>query len=154
MQKDYPKGHKRISNCACDACRLGLEETEKNIAEMLRTKGWYTQYVQDDSECPFCMNIHTHGVKESFDHPDFQICINLSPQVAHEILSMLVYRIKKGERFYVNTDYDDIGEGYTSRFIFAREAGRVVLRLCIPNERNKFEGPEYEAQFKMLGYGL
>jgi hypothetical protein len=153
MQKDYPKSHKPINNCMCDACRLGTEEMERRYKEMLATSGWFTQYVQDDCDCPNHMNIHTHGVQESFSHPDFQICINLSPQVAHEILSLLVYRVKNGERFYVNTDYNDIGEGFTTRFIFAGEGGRVVLRLCVPNKENKFEGAEYEAQFKMVGYG-
>jgi hypothetical protein len=84
-------------------------------------------------------NIHTHGVLESFGHPDFQVVLNIGQRNVLGIFHLLVDRVKKGEKFVEGTDYDCIAQGFPTRFIKAKECGREVLRLIVPDTQGHLD---------------
>lgn len=58
-------------------------------AEMMRKHGWYAHFVPDDNKYPNSINYHTHGLEDSFGHPDLQICFPLPPKIAQRSLFIL-----------------------------------------------------------------
>lgn len=135
--------------CQCEICQFGEAFVEATEARHMQEYGWYAHMVLDDNDCPNNTNFHTHGLPHSFGHTDFQICIRVHPDIVMAILHDLVRRIKAGETFAPGT-YPDIAKNYDTMIIEAKECGRPVLRLVVPNPENKFEGEMYEAQFTML----
>lgn len=121
-----------------------------NEARFMQEFGWYAHIVTDDDACPNGINLHTHGIAHSFKHPDFQFCIGINPSHAMGILHLLVDKIKSGRTFGPGEIYHDIVEGYPAQFIYAKECGRTVLRMCVTNPQGTYEGEMYEAQFTML----
>lgn len=138
--------------CQCEMCQFGSTFVEANEARFMQEYGWYAHFVPDDDDCPNGVNIHTHGIRHSFNHPDFQFCIGINPQHAMGILHLLVDKIKQGQTFSPGQPYYDIVENYPLQFIFAKECGRHVLRACVTNPQGNYEGEPYEAQFTMLDH--
>lgn len=116
--------------------------------------GWFGHIIPDDISCPNNYNYHTWGIEKNFGHPDFQICFPCSPDTSHLIVQTLVGKIREGIKFEPgDIYYDDIlGGGYRLKFINARENGRDVLRLILPNPSHGYEGKLYEAQFTLIAH--
>ena len=114
--------------------------------------GWYVHFVPNDQHFPNSINYHTHGVLESFGHPDLQICFPLSTEIAHQILSIIVNQIKKGEHFEPNRRYEKIiDDNLNIEFIEAMEGNRKILRIVFPNRDGSYEGEAFSAQFEKTG---
>jgi hypothetical protein len=138
--------------CQCERCQFGDTFVESSEARFMQEFGWYAHFVADDEDCPNRINIHTHGIRHTFGHPDFQFCIRLVPQHAMRIFHLLVDKIKEGRQFSPGEIYTDIVEKYPLQFIFAKECGRTVLRAVVTNPQGTYEGKVYEAQFTMLDH--
>lgn len=108
--------------------------------QMMKKYGWYAHYVPDDPTSPTEFNAHTHGFEESWGHPDVQIVFPLPQGVAHSIFWNVVHAIKKGKpfRFSAGKPYADIIEKYNVTFAWAKEGGRRVLRIILPDEKGVF----------------
>ena len=118
--------------------------------ESMETLGWYAHCVPSGDNTPYGYNYHTHGMEHSFKHPNIQIVLPIDFVAAHNIAYAIVEKIRKGVRFEANIDYKGIMENdYLIRFIDAKECGRSVLRLLIPDKNGKYEG-EFAAQLTML----
>ena len=128
----------------------GIEAAEKMQQKCIEKYGWYLHHVTDDSFCPNNTNSHTHHLTESFGHKDFQVCLNIRPDIIHAILTNLVEEIKKGAKYEVGKKYDGILTGYQVEFIDAIETGREVLRLLLPDENGKYEHSPYSDQLTKL----
>lgn len=114
----------------------------------LKEYGFYTHYVPDDDEdSPTQINIHTHGLPDSFDHPDLQIVVPLEPQTASQILHDIVSWIKKGNEVKVNTPYSFFIKGMDVMFTWAVECDRDVLRLILPDTKGKLLPDEIQDPF-------
>lgn len=79
-------------------------------------------------------NYHTHGFQASFNHIDFQIVLNMDPEVANDIFYSLIDDINSGRRFEEAKEYSDIIEGLKVTFKQFREMERDVLRIFLPDE--------------------
>jgi hypothetical protein len=134
------KTHKRHHNCQCLSCTEGMESVKKMQADCIEKYGWYTHYVFDDKMCPSNINIHTHHVFESFKHKDIQVCLNLRPQLIHQIIANVIEGIKQGIKYEPGRKYAGIIDNFKLEFIDAVEDGRPVLRLLIPDENGQYEG--------------
>jgi hypothetical protein len=120
--------------------------------EMMEKYGWYVHFVQDDSS-PTGMNIHTHGVRETFKHPDFQIVIPLPQEIIQNILHGMIKQIKDGGSFDVDERYDSVINGFDVKFIWADECDRKLLRIIFPDKEGKldagtFVDKDYELQYE------
>jgi thiaminase len=130
-------------------CELGREAVEKMQEDCIKKYGWYAHYIMDDNNCPANTNAHTHHVLESFGHKDFQICLNVKPEIFNMIFTSLVDEVKKGAKYESGKKYGKIIDGYKVEFIDAIESGRSVLRVLIPDENGKYKGP-YAVQLTKL----
>ena len=125
-----------------------LNETrQKNIEEF----GYFAEFVVGGDT----VNYHTHGVLENFDHPDFQIVLNIDPKTANWIFHDMVEKIKSGDRFEPGKVYSGIlGNGYNIAVTPAMESNRDVLRVILPDDSGSLESSEkdYALQLENLGF--
>lgn len=135
--------------CDCEVCKNGVEATVKKGDLMLDKHGWFVHYVSGDESCPFGMNAHTHGLAETQDHLDLQMCIGINPQHAHSIFTDAIEgHIKKGFKYEAGKRYDDLiepapaykGPKYEVLVLEATENDRPVLRFIFPEKDGSFEG--------------
>ncbi|PUZ21316.1 hypothetical protein DCC81_25245 [Chitinophaga parva] len=129
-----------------------LTKQENWQQEILREYGWYVHFVPNDEMFPNHINFHTHGLEESFNHPDLQMCFPLDTKIAHGIFSDAVTFIREGKSFRTGVKYTGVIEGDLSvEFIEAKEGGRTVLRMIFPNREGTYEGQIFAAQFEGSG---
>jgi len=137
----------------CEACANGMDAVLEKERKSMETMGWYAHYVPDAHDCPFGKNYHTHGLPESFNHPDLQICLGMRPETAHMIISNAVEEIKKGKKYEHGKRYDDLivatdpNLKYDVLVLEAEECERPVLRLIMPDKAGTFDG-ELAAQME------
>ncbi|MFT8319900.1 MAG: DUF4262 domain-containing protein [Bacillus sp. (in: firmicutes)] len=65
---------------------------EKNVKKF----GWHMDVILAKEYDNIHANYHTNGVKENFNHMDFQIVLSIDPEVANNIFFTLVDEINKG----------------------------------------------------------
>lgn len=140
--------HKK-ENCDCVYCKHGQEAADKMQKEAIDKFGWTAHYVVDDPDCPYGVNAHTHNVYESFGHKDFQICFNIKPELINTLFFNLVNDVKSGKKYESGKKYDGVLNNYQVEFLDAKECGRDVLRLLIPDENGKYEGMYSEQLTKL-----
>jgi hypothetical protein len=117
------------------------DKIKQQDIEMMEKHGWYAHYVPSGDKTPTGANYHTHGLERSFGHRNIQIILPLEPKTAHDLTHAIIAKIKEGIRFEAGVDYTDIMQNdYKVRFIAARESGRDVLRLLIPDKEGEFKG--------------
>jgi hypothetical protein len=119
-----------------------------NENNWLKEYGFYTHYVSND-DIPTQINIHTHGLPDSFDHPDLQIVLPLNPQTASSILHSIVNWIKQGNGVKTNTPYSFILKGMDAMFVWAVECDRDVLRLILPDTKGKLLPEEMQDPYTL-----
>ena len=118
--------------------RPSPEQIQKNLEalrewenEKLKTNGWFAHYVFDEEGR---VNCHTHGLKESLNHPDLQIIFPLDRESGSIIHSNAVKIIKGGVSFTAGVRYNGIVTGREVTFAKAHEGEREILRMIIPGE--------------------
>lgn len=112
-----------------------LEEQE----EMLEKHGWVVHFVFEsyEGELNGMANIHTHGLKENFDHYDLQIVLPVKPELAHSVLSGIAEAIKEGRTFKPEVLTKGVLRNFDVIFRVYEEAEREVLRLFLPDPNGK-----------------
>ena len=108
---------------------------------------WIIHYVFDDpGPYPYLCNAHTHGNSingmEKYHHLDFQMVLNLPQEHICYLLNTLGRWMQNGESFYNGDMVSGLYEDCSICLKKARETGRDVLRLIIPDKYNRF--PEDE----------
>ena len=107
--------------------------------ENMKKHGWYAHYVFDDTDSPMGANAHTHGFEETWKHPDIQIVYPIPGEVAHGIFWTVVGHLKEGKRYEPGVRYGEILDKYDVMFAWAKEGGRKVLRMILPDTANIVE---------------
>lgn len=109
-------------------------ENEQWEKQMLEEYCWYMDAIFAEEYDDIHANYHTHGVQENFNHMDFQIVLNMDPEIANDIFLTLIDEINSGTRFEEGNEYSDIIEGFKVTFKLYKEMGRDVLRVLLPDE--------------------
>jgi len=109
-------------------------ENEQWEKQMLEEHGWYMDVIYAEEYDEIHANYHTHGIQENLNHMDFQIVLNIDPEVANGVFFTLIDEIRSGKRFEEGKKYFDIVESYEVVFKQYREMGRNVLRVLLPDE--------------------
>lgn len=142
--------HKHTDGHECEYCNASKEEMKQKENSMIEKHGWYAHFIINEPDLPYNTNVHTHGLKESLDHPDLQICMGMSPATCHSILiNAIEDNIKQGIKFEPGSKYGNIikpapgykGIEYKVLFLEAEEGGRTVLRMIFPDTDGGFDGP-------------
>jgi len=132
----------------CEGCKNGLEAMHTRHDELMKKYGWMVHYVTPDDAYPFNVNIHTHGFPDKFKHPDMQICLSLSPDIAQGIMNNIARLLEKGKVFKANKKYKGIIEKFTVLMHPAKEDGRKILRMVFPDKYGSFDGEFSKKQMK------
>ena len=124
---------------------------------------WIIELVGNGIPCAHCgkienpfpqyiCNAHTHGM-EKYGHPDFQLVIHMPQEDMKYILNTFGLRVQAGERFNAGDLVEGIFLDCSVRLDEACESGRKVLRIVIPDGRNRFPedaGCDYPYSFQCL----
>ena len=136
------------NNHGCDGSKMSKRELRKWHSDQLRKCGFYAHFVAEEfaglpHPLSHLVNYHTHGFDETWGHPDLQIVLPLKPATAMDIFWVLAERVKAGEKFEAGKRYSVVAKApYDAMFFKAQEAGRDVLRILIPDAKNRM--PEDE----------
>ena len=124
--------------------------TKKRVSKGIN---WIVHYVAD-SHCdmcggdntphfkPYLCNVHTHGMRELYNHPEFQFVLNLGYNKVLRILNILGLMVQDGRRFRVGESVSNVLVGYDIRLFEATDNGKKVLRVVIPDQYNRFPDDE------------
>ena len=80
---------------------------------------------------------------EKYQHPDFQLVLNLPPVEIGRILNTLGLRVQAGEKFKAGDMVSGIYTDCNIRLDAFEETGRTVLRVIIPDKNNIFPEDEH-----------
>jgi len=98
---------------------------------------------------PHACNAHTHGM-ECYGHPDFQLVLDLPTQEIGRILNTFGLRVQNGERFHAGDLVSGIYDDCDVRLDEFEETGRTVLRVVIPDGKNRFpKDPNCNARYRI-----
>lgn len=129
------------------------EELAAQEAAHMEREGWYSHYVFPEDDHSRAVNCHTHGVRESFGHPDLQLVLPIAPEKASDLLRSFVLEVKKGRYFKDGQVVDDLlQDGFKVKFVKVDEGGREVLRVILPDPQGNVEkdamDEAYAAQYQ------
>lgn len=121
-----------------------------------KKKDWIIHYVFPtyDGEMDNMINAHTHGFREKYSHPEFQIILPISEKLVFTLINEIGMRAAEGQRFSDGYMIDDILSGYS---ICLKEvwddAENLVYRIILPDPNGLFpwdDGCEevYKKQYK------
>lgn len=97
--------------------------------------GFYIHYVPHNKKA---VNIHTHGLDATYQHPDLQIVLPLQKEVAATILQDVVEMVKEGVSFEKEGIYTNILDNCPVYLTKAVEGGRKIMRLIFPDATGDF----------------
>lgn len=112
---------------------------------------WIIHFVAD-SACHLCgdnhshfkpnlCNYHTHGMRELYNHPEFQIVLNIDFNAAGYLLNSLGLLVKEGRRFKAGETVSGIGLCDLTLFE-AVDNGKPVLRVILPDPSYRLPNDE------------
>lgn len=98
---------------------------------------------------PFACNAHTHGM-ERYNHPDFQVVLRMPDEEIGWVLNSMGRRVQAGETFKAGDLVSGVFEDCPVRLDEVEETGRKVLRVVIPDGKNRFpEDPACEGPYNL-----
>ena len=126
--------------------------------EMMEKHGWYVDCVFDSEDCK-CesgtgADVHTHGLPESFGHPDLQCVLPINGKLIHSVFITIVNKIKEGKKFESGKCYSGLIKGFKLRFVESVECSRKVLRVILPDKNGKLHKNLMEEDFRVQYNGL
>lgn len=129
---------------------MELKATDTELKSLER-HGFFIHYHNDLTDKEGTMNAHTHGLEKSHKHLNLQLVVKLPQSVAEGVLWAAVRSIKDGGKFQSGIPSSNVLEGFNVTFIEAKEGGRNVLRLILPDKTGSLnsEEAEYKAQWSV-----
>lgn len=100
----------------------------------------------------YICNAHTHGM-EKYGHLDFQMVIHTDPELMGYVLNEFGLRVQSGQQFKAGDMVEGIFLDCPVRLDEFDECGRKVLRVIIPDGKNRFpEDPtcDYPYSFQLI----
>jgi hypothetical protein len=129
---------KHKDDCDCFICKGGSREKLELLQEELMEKyGWYSHAVYGG---PLALEVHTHGMEETYEHLDLQLALPfynflLNPEnVIKSILWAIAKRIDQGEIFKDGELVDGVLPNYKVKLVATTENERTVLRVILPDK--------------------
>ena len=109
---------------------------------------WIWHYIANGNVCDCCnevenslpqfmCNAHTHGMNK-YNHKDFQVVLDTDTKTIGYLLNTMGLRVQAGERFSNGDIVSGLFEDCDVRLLEVPEGDRTVLRLVIPDGKNRF----------------
>jgi hypothetical protein len=134
----------------------GVDEVRASMAQMIDDHGWCMIGTKEgDDSVPMGFNLWTKGLRQNYDHPEFQIVFPLDCQIAEDIMAIFADRVISGERFEDGEVVEGIlGAGFPCKLVSAIASGRQVLRIILPDGQQRLEQDQltddFARQYEML----
>ena len=133
--------HEFDAECAVcqEAQREGISHNEAlsraqiRDAHFIEQIGWVAHVITDDPTA------HTHGLQETYGHPDIEVWLSAPARKRYELLATVAEAVKQGHRYEAGKEYSHLFT-VPVRFVQKWEGGRSVLRLVVPDPNGKFPG--------------
>lgn len=122
-----------------------LKDLTREQMDLLQKHGWIAHHVRG-------VGSHTHGMWESFGHPDIEIALYIDPSIAHGLIWSTFALIKK-QPIEAGKKYSRVVVGMDVTFIKS-PTEENTLRLIIPdaNGNSDFDTMQepYKSQYKPI----
>lgn len=105
----------------------------------MKKPDWIIHLVCIESPAGF-IDAHTHGMREKYNHLEFQMVLPVSPETIGKILNLLGDRVRNGDCFHDGEMVSDILVGYDVKLRKMVENGEELLRVMLPDEKGRFPG--------------
>lgn len=117
---------------------ITLKKLKEKENKLMKKYGFiiHSVFPTDDEEVLW--NHHTHGLKENFNHKDFQIVLPIAPEIVGEVFHGMVYSIKEGENFENISISDKVIENYNVQLVNVKEGDRELIRIILPDVQGRF----------------
>lgn len=129
-----------------------LDATDRKLLADVEEYGWHCLHVHGEGELPYWT--FSIGVFRTWQHPEL-VVFGIRDTVAHDLLTDLVERVKRGESFRHGREHDDVLEGFSCRFLrvdpqwysaflgyaqwfYEAEDGFPVLQLVWPDKQHRY----------------
>lgn len=123
-----------------------LEKIQKHEAEALERDGFYIHYVMEETA-----NSHTHGLTESFGHPEIEINLSIHPDSVLVIMHKVVDLIKSGQSFSHGHVLESFFEDKFDAMFYSSPHG---LRLIICDSTGCLNPNHMEEAYRIQFQGL
>ncbi len=134
-----------------------MEDISPGEQENLESYGWFSHFVVGETDGNKWVNYHTHGLPEHYAHLDFQFVLPIDSYTLHALATMLVDRVKKGERFVSGMRVSGLMSKHDAFLIQTTETQsipRSVLRVILPDKEGNLDRAMlkgiFAAQFQNL----
>ena len=87
---------------------------------------------------PFLCNAHTHGMRETYKHPEFQTVLHIGEYKVAYILNTLCSMVQKGRRFKSGEVVSNVIANYDLQLFETSDNGEKLFRVVIPDAYNHF----------------
>lgn len=114
-----------------------MDRLQEHQRETLKKYGFYIHLVADNEYQE--INAHTHGLAENYNHVDFQIVLNLHPQVISSIFHNICDLVKSGEKFHDGQSVPGIIKNFNVKLFETTESNRKVLRIILPDKKGNLD---------------
>ena len=107
--------------------------------EMIKKYGFVIHNVfpsEEDEDILY--SIHTHGLKENFNHMDLEVVLPMNPNIVAGIFHGMVDSIKDGETFEDKSTSDRVIQNFDVQLVRVNDGARDLLRIVLPDENGKF----------------
>lgn len=122
-----------------EAAAFLANEVSKKQEEDKARNGYYIHYSMEDPLMPYGVNIHTHGMDDTWNHLDFQLVVNLGISTTVGIFKSFAEKIKGGEKFKDGDIVLGIIKGGKVKLIEVDETGRRCLRIILPDQNGEID---------------
>lgn len=126
------------SVCA-EAAREGISHDEAinrmqlRQAHQIEQIGWVVHAITDEPTA------HTHGLDETYNHPDFEVRLAIGPRERYNLLRTLAEAVKQGQVFRAGGEISTLFLSPV-RFVERQESRRTVLRAIFPDAEGRWPG--------------
>lgn len=129
-----------------------MEKLTPEEEGFLESHGWYSHLVFSEDSATRWVNYHTHGLSELYGQLDFQFVLPLDRSTLHALATILVDRVKKGERFADGMRVSGVARKYDVLLFKTTESqknNRSVLRVILPDEKGNLDRATISGIFAM-----
>lgn len=119
-----------------------MDELNPQEEQFLKSHGWYSHLMFPTDVESQWVNYHTHGLPEHYGHLDFQFILPLDRATLHSLATILVDRVKKGERFADGMQVSGVARKYDVLLFKTNESQsnqRSVLRVILPDAQGNLD---------------
>lgn len=126
---------------------MGIQKNHARLRKLMQDDikkyGFHVHYILHHKEG--FADYHTHGLVETFGHPELQIVMRFQFELAGGIFHDVVNEIRKGKKFEPGKEYENILKGMPIRIsAVPPEPGEDErVRILFPDAQGKF-GAEAE----------